>query len=100
MSAPETSPIANDADGAHSLHRLVQRLRSHISGMAPHQKERVAGKMLIEATDEIGRLHAAIVQTLNENNHLADGENCTLIRLKRAVSPNADVSDRADNQGL
>ena len=25
MSAPETSPIANDATGAHSLHRLVSR---------------------------------------------------------------------------
>lgn len=34
---------------------------------------------------EVGRLRAAILQTLAENGHLADGEDCTLIRLKRAV---------------
>ena len=37
------------------------------------------------AIDEIKRLRAAIQQTLNENGHLADGENCTLIVLKRAI---------------
>ncbi len=35
----------------------------------------------------VERLRAAIVQTLDENKHLADGDNCALIRLKRAVSP-------------
>jgi hypothetical protein len=30
-------------------------------------------------------LRAAILQTIEENGHLADGENCTLIALKRAV---------------
>lgn len=54
----------------------------------------MTSKLLIEATDEIGRLHAAIVQTLDENKHLADGENCTLIKLKRTVSPNARLTDR------
>ncbi|HLP99189.1 MAG TPA: hypothetical protein VK149_12175 [Sideroxyarcus sp.] len=34
---------------------------------------------------EIDRLRSAIQQTLDENGHLADGENCTLIVLKRAV---------------
>lgn len=34
---------------------------------------------------EIDRLRAAIHQTLDENGHLADGENCALIVLKRAV---------------
>jgi hypothetical protein len=53
--------------------------------LAPHQRERTTGKLLLEATEEIGRLHAAIVMTLEENKHLADGDNCTLIRLKRAV---------------
>jgi len=80
---------------ASSVQRVVRRLRSHIAMLAPHQRERMTGKLLIEATDEIGRLHAAIVQTINENKHLADGENCTLIRLKRAVSPNAEVSHAA-----
>jgi len=37
------------------------------------------------ALREIERLRAAITQTLNENGHLADGDNCTLIALKRAL---------------
>lgn len=82
-----------------TVQRLVRRLRSHIAMLAPHQKERMTGKLLIEATDEIGRLHAAIVQTLDENKHLADGENCTLIRLKRAVSPNDTSSETGSGGG-
>lgn len=40
----------------------------------------------IDATiAEVERLRAAITQTLNENGHLADGDNCTLIALKRAL---------------
>lgn len=38
---------------------------------------------------EVRRLRYEIEMTLRENAHLADGENCTLIRLKRALSPNA-----------
>ena len=34
---------------------------------------------------ELCRLKAEVAQTLNENAHLADGDNCTLIRLKRAI---------------
>lgn len=84
---PKTDAQTETAQ-AGSVQRLVRRLRSHIAMLAPHQKERMTGNLLIEATDEIGRLHAAIVQTLDENKHLADGDDCTLIRLKRAVSPN------------
>ena len=39
-----------------------------------------------KATDaEIKLLRSAIEETLSEHSHLADGENCTLIRLKRAL---------------
>ena len=31
----------------------------------------------------------AIRETLEDNRHLADGENCTLIKLKRVLSANA-----------
>jgi len=34
---------------------------------------------------KLRRLEAEVAQTLNENAHLADGDNCTLIRLKRAI---------------
>jgi hypothetical protein len=37
---------------------------------------------------EIKRLRTAIEETLADNAHLADGNTCTLIKLKRAVSPN------------
>jgi hypothetical protein len=36
--------------------------------------------------DELAILREAVAQTLRENAHLADGENCTLIRLKRALA--------------
>jgi hypothetical protein len=34
---------------------------------------------------EIRKLKAAIRETIEDNLHLADGENCTLIKLKRAI---------------
>jgi hypothetical protein len=39
-----------------------------------------------ELQAEIKRLVSAIVETLKENRHLADGDNCTLAKLKRAVN--------------
>lgn len=45
--------------------------------------------------NENRRLRAAIQQTLDENGHLADGENCTLIVLKRALkTPNVQADRR------
>ena len=34
----------------------------------------------------ISRLESAIRETIEDNLHLADGENCTLIKLKRAIN--------------
>jgi hypothetical protein len=39
----------------------------------------------LELIAEIDRLRTAIEDTLLTNMHLADGENCTLIQLKRAL---------------
>ena len=45
---------------------------------------------------EIERLRAAIQQTLDENGHLADGDNCTLIALKLALDvPNVELTGSA-----
>ena len=52
-------------------------------------------ELLNKAATEICRLRQAITQTLDENAHLADGENCTLIVLKRAMSQNDQPSERA-----
>ena len=35
--------------------------------------------------DELNRLHNAIGDCLDKNRHLADGDNCTLIDLKKAI---------------
>lgn len=39
-----------------------------------------------ELERENNKLRAAIKQTLDENGHLADGDNCTLILLKQAIA--------------
>jgi hypothetical protein len=42
---------------------------------------------------ELRRLESEVRLTLEENAHLADGDNCTLIRLKRAIllEPNRNL---------
>lgn len=39
----------------------------------------------LDAFEEVSRLRTAIQKTLDENGHLADGDNCTLIHLVRAL---------------
>lgn len=41
--------------------------------------------MCVTLADEVEALRASIRQTLDDNRHLADGTNCTLIELKRAL---------------
>jgi hypothetical protein len=58
---------------------IVERLRSLV-----YQEE-----WLEEAAAEIERLRVierAAVKTIEDNAHLADGDNCTLIALKRALA--------------
>lgn len=38
-----------------------------------------------DAAEEISRLRNAIAETLEENGYLADGDNCTLIKLKSVM---------------
>lgn len=46
-----------------------------------------------ELRSENARLRLAIEKTINENMHLADGDNCTLIDLKRAIeTPNTKLT--------
>lgn len=57
---------------------LVRRLRSHIAMMAPHQKERRTGKLLIEATEIIEMLERVLEKQLFDssqpsNTELSDG---------------------------
>lgn len=53
-----TSAEVNGAEPFAEAHgsALLRRLQNHRAIMAPHQRERHAGKLLIEATSEIQRL--------------------------------------------
>ena len=79
---PTRSALARPTGSALSL-RLRQACNGH-----PHAKIPWPHRLLHEAADEIERLQTAITETLTEQAHLADGENCTLIKLKRAMTPN------------
>lgn len=41
---------------------LLYRIRNHISIMAPHQKERYAGRLLIEAEQHIATLERRVAE--------------------------------------
>ena len=43
-------------------------------------------KELEEAKSRIAHLESAIRKTIDDNRHLADGDNCTLIDLKKALA--------------
>jgi len=77
---------------------LIADLRSRINPAYAHQlgtesyERRICVEVLEELLDEIARLRtqrdymlSAARRTLDENGHLADGDVCTLIVLKRAV---------------
>ena len=64
-----------------STQTLVERLYSNANDWQVEANR----SLMEEAADRITELEAAITKTLNENGHLADGDNCTLIELKRIM---------------
>lgn len=52
--------------------------------------------MALEMRSAVERLVNEVKLTLEENAHLADGEDCTLIRLKRAISADHDDSSKEE----
>ena len=71
------TPELPDAPKGHSTpcggSALLRQLESHIAMMAPHQKERRGGALLIEAKDEIKRLREVMddVLTFFPDDHAA-----------------------------
>lgn len=47
---------------------------------------RQLGEKLKAAEERIAELEEAIIKTLNDNAHLADGDNCTLADLKKVIN--------------
>jgi hypothetical protein len=72
---------------------LQDRLRRGFGTSAGTKAQREGYQYIcIEAADRIdeqdkriAELESAITKTLNENGHLADGDNCTLADLKRVM---------------
>lgn len=65
--------------------RFVKRLM--------HNAEVDDGSDYLKAADLIGRFEPAIRETIEDNLHLADDEDCTLIKLRRAINYNNPVGD-------
>jgi hypothetical protein len=68
----------------------LRTLRSIINGkigkreITPEQQAKMQAARN-QAAQRVAALESAIIKTLNENGHLADGDVCTLIDLKRAM---------------
>lgn len=77
------------ADLERDLRAAINPQYEDVRGTESFERKRLLG--------EIDRLRKAIQQTLDENGHLADGDNCTLIALKRALVPNVKVSGASDD---
>lgn len=69
--------------------QLVRRLQNHIAMLGPHQKERMTGKLLIEATAEIQRLRDALWR-IAEVGHCGSGVAPRIA--KDTLSPNSPAS--------
>ena len=62
----------------------VKKLHISISDLTQQLAD--TQQKLAAANERVERIREAIQQTLYENGNLADGDNCTLILLKRAIS--------------
>lgn len=74
--------------------------RQHVDLLHADKMMEVRGRIdaqnqFFTATARIRDLEGAIRRCLEENAHLADGDNCTLIDLKQAINWNAEEKDRA-----
>ncbi len=66
---------------------LKQRIEAALALLRPYAKDypldiKPVVNVIKELTEREDKLIAAIKKTLNDNLHLADGDNCTLITLK------------------
>jgi hypothetical protein len=80
------------ADGVDSLvDELATLKKERDEARVRLDASRNAGREAVDSRDrviaQLAALQKAVRLTLDENAHLADGENCTLIRLKNALTP-------------
>lgn len=95
---PETDAIVRNAATAdHPMTRLAATLTVKCEKLERERdearEERDIAKLEVEevsadyqqAVKEINKMREAIIATLEENRHLADGDDCTLAKLKSVV---------------
>lgn len=85
MSDPTPDSPTDYSRIRHSTSALIARLRSVTESESENDPWLAA--LCAQSAEEIERLHEGIQKCLCDNAHLADGEDCTLIELKRLVGP-------------
>lgn len=61
---------------------ILERLANSSANESSHELQ----CRCFDAAEEISRLRFVIRKTLEDNLYLADGDNCTLLALKRAIN--------------
>lgn len=82
----------SDTDEQDAVKEARELLETHsIVAMRVDKPYKEIRPLIGTLCDELERLRGAIRKTLDENGHLADGDNCTLIHLKRAIGEDSDA---------
>lgn len=63
----------------------MEDILKRLADSSPNESSHELQCRCYDAAAEISRLRNAIAETLEENGYLADGENCTLIKLKMVM---------------
>ena len=66
----------------HVIVTLYETAQSRAKACGPEDS---SGLLALAMGDAVAKLYLAAVQTLEENRHLADGEQCTLLKLRQAL---------------
>lgn len=85
MSGPTPDSPTGYSRIRHSASALISRLRSVAESESENDPWLAA--LCAQSAEEIERLHTGIKKCLKDNTHLADGEDCPLIEMKRLVGP-------------
>lgn len=81
---------ASEVGEGWSDHKMMLRAADEIERLQNTLREIYQQPDVLALLREATALRAAIQKTLDENGHLADGDNCTLVHLVRAIeTPNA-----------
>lgn len=68
------------------IHSVIERLGNTADARAQVFGPGDSSALLaLEMREAVQQLVNEVIATLEDNRHLADGDNCTLLRLKRAV---------------